>query len=385
MACGAPAAVDEHGHRAGRPPGAAVGHHPRVRPSRRLPRSSWSSVAPATERAPVSRLMRAWIARWASPVRRDSAATSARRSSRRRSRRSWAVSASGREGAAAGAVMVKAASAGLGAGSGVGEQLQRVAGLGGLQDVVVAARARPQGVEGLGGLAALALGDDRLALGLEHERVVALLLDPGGELLEPRVRGQEEVRHLRAVAPAGGAADEAPDDLAEEQLGARGRRVDADAQPRDVDALGDHQHGHEPRAGARGEAGDARRGVGRVGGHDRGPLAGDAGEARGEPLGVVLVDRHHEAAGVGVGAGAQVGQAGVRVAQHVGDPVAVGVERRAQPARGLPRPQHDGEVRPARGGRRSSTPCRRRRCGRSPAGTRRRRARPCSRSRSRRG
>ena len=56
------------------------------------------------------------------------------------------------------------------------------------------------------------------------------------------------------------------------------------------------------------------------------------------------VDRHHEPAGLGVRAGAQVGEAGVGVAQHVGDPVALRVERRAQAAGGLGGGQPDGEV-----------------------------------------
>ena len=59
------------------------------------------------------------------------------------------------------------------------------------------------------------------------------------------------------------------------------------------------------------------RGVGRVGGDDLGPLAADLREPAGEPLGVLLVDRHHEPAGVGVRAAAQGRQLGVGVAQHV--------------------------------------------------------------------
>ncbi len=58
-------------------------------------------------------------------------------------------------------------------------------------------------------------------------------------------------------------------------------------------------------------------------------------EPIGEPLGVLLVGGDHEPAGLGVRAGAQVDQLAVGVAQHVGDPVALGVERGAQPAGGL--------------------------------------------------
>ncbi len=67
----------------------------------------------------MSRLTRAWITLCGSPVRRESAETSARRSSRSRSRRSCAVSSAGRDGALAGAaaVCVNAASAGDGGGS----------------------------------------------------------------------------------------------------------------------------------------------------------------------------------------------------------------------------------------------------------------------------
>ena len=103
----------------------------------------------------------------------------------------------------------------------------------------------------------------------------------------------------------GRAADEAADDLAEEQLGARGGRVHADAQPRDVDALGDHQHRDEPAARAGGEARDPRGRVRGVGGDDLRPLAGDPREPVGELLGVLLVDRHDQPAGVRMRARAQ--------------------------------------------------------------------------------
>ena len=83
----------------------------------------------------------------------------------------------------------------------------------------------------------------------------------GGVKAQPRVVGDEEARPLarHAARPA----DEAADRLAEEQLGRRGRRVDADAQAGDVDALRDHAHGDEPRLVPRGERGDAGRRVGR--------------------------------------------------------------------------------------------------------------------------
>ena len=52
---------------------------------------------------------------------------------------------------------------------------------------------------------------------------------------------------LSPSAPAAG-ADEAADDLAEDHRRLRRGRVDADPQPRDVDALGDHVHGDDPAA-----------------------------------------------------------------------------------------------------------------------------------------
>ena len=137
MACGGARAGGEDRHRPGRPVGehaAQRAAHQRARgvrrSSRRLPRSSWSSVAAATEPAPVSRLMRAWIARWASPVRRDDGGderaalvaqalaalvgrSAAARDGRRRGGRGEGGQR-GRRGAA---------------GAGVGEQLQRLAGL----------------------------------------------------------------------------------------------------------------------------------------------------------------------------------------------------------------------------------------------------------------
>ena len=107
------------------------------------------------------------------------------------------------------------------------------------------------------------------------------------------------------------------------------------------------------------------RGVRRVGGHDLGPLAGDAREPVGEPLGVLLVGRDHEAAGVRVLAGAQVDAAARRrraargAIQSPSGSSAVR-SRRAASAGG----QDDVEVGACARGRRSSTPCRRRRGGR---------------------
>ena len=174
--------------------------------------------------------------------------------------------------------------------------------------------------------------------------MVALLLDLDRELLQPRVRRQEDVAHLHLGR--GSAADEAPDHLAEEQLGAGGRRVDADPQARHVDALGDHQHRDQPGGRPGREARDPRRRVGGVGVHDVRPLAGDPRQPVGELVRVLLVDRDDQAARVRMVAGPDRTQLRVRVAQDVGDPVALGVERRPQAPRGLRRGQHDVEVGP---------------------------------------
>jgi hypothetical protein len=99
--------------------------------------------------------------------------------------------------------------------------------------------------------------------------------------------------------------------------------------------LGDHEHRHEPRRRAGGEPGDPGGGVRRVGGDDLRPLAGDPRQAGGEALGVLLVDRDHETTRVRMVARAQVDQLTVGVGEHVGDPVTLRVERRAQPSRGL--------------------------------------------------
>ena len=154
--------------------------------------------------------------------------------------------------------------------------------------------------------------------------------------------GRKHVAHL--LLRRRRAADEAADDLAEEQLGPRARRVDADPQPRDVDALGHHQDRDEPGPGPVREAGDPRGGVRRVARHDLGPLAGDPLEPGGERLRVLLVGGDHEAAGVRMVAGADALQSQHGVAQDVGDPVAVGVERGAQAAGGLRGAEADAEV-----------------------------------------
>ena len=75
-----------------------------------------------------------------------------------------------------------------------------------------------------------------------------------------------------------------------------------------------------------------------------GALAGDAREPAREPLGVLLVDGDHEATGLGMAAPAQGGELGMGVPEDVVDPVAVGLQRRAQAARGLGGGENDREV-----------------------------------------
>ena len=128
------------------------------------------------------------------------------------------------------------------------------------------------------------------------QRVAALLGDAGGVAAQPRVVGDEEPRALprHAARPA----DEAADGLAEEQLGGGRRGVDADAQARDVDALGDHAHGDEPRVARRGERGDLGRRLRVVGGDEPRRRAEARAEQRGDAARVLLVGGDHEAAGV---------------------------------------------------------------------------------------
>ena len=258
-------------------------------------------------RAPVSRFTRAWMARCGSPVRRARAATSAPRSARRRSRRSWrglgAPDATGRgrrrrrrrgerrEGRRR---------------RGLAEELQRVARLGGLQHLGLAVRARPQRAERVARLGADALDGLRERLGRPaRARARGGAPPPPGSASRRRVGSAGMKRWLICPRGARRAADEAADDLAEEQLGARAGGVDADAQPRDVDALGDHQDGDQPAARCRRRSGrSARPASGASLVTTSGASPATASSRRGERVGVLLVGRHHEPAGVGMVAGA---------------------------------------------------------------------------------
>ena len=183
------------------------------------------------------------------------------------------------------------------------------------------------------GLAALAALGHLLARRPSVQRVVALLLDLHRELLQPRVGRQEDVAHL--ILRRRRAADEAPDDLAEEQLGARGRGVDADAQARDVDALGDHQHRDEPRRRrpprtARSARTRPPRRSGRSG---RSPVIRASRSASFSACSLSIATTSPPASGCSPARSRR--SSASRVAQDVGDPVAVGVERGAQAPRGL--------------------------------------------------
>ena len=218
--------------------------------SSRFARSSWSSVDLLTDAAPTSRLTRALIdaVLLAGPAR-DRADQRAALGAQALALLERRLRLDGAAAAAAG-VVVNAASAGEAAG-GAGSANSCSASPGCV--VCSTSSSRRAHDDSARNASPVSPRSPRSATGspcrLEDQRVVALLLDLDRELLQARVRRQEDVRHLhlgRRRAP-----DEAPDHLAEEELGARGRRVDADPQARDVDALGDHQHRHQPRRRAR--------------------------------------------------------------------------------------------------------------------------------------
>ena len=151
--------------------------------------------------------------------------------------------------------------------------------------------------------------------------------------------------HRRGLAPAPGAHEPA-DGLREEQRRRGARRVDADREPRDVDALGDHADGDHPARGARGELVDPVARAVVVGEHDGRRLARDPREVAGVGARVGLVGRDDHGARVRDGA-PDLGQPAVRRGEHARDPLAVRVERRAPRLRGhvlgerLPQPRAD--------------------------------------------
>ena len=136
--------------------------------------------------------------------------------------------------------------------------------------------------------------------------------------------------HARWSRIAGHPAHEPADGLAEEEVGRHGGGVDADPQPRDVDALADHPHGDQPRLPARGELRDPARRLRVVRGHDHGRRPDLAPQQRGDLPGVVLVHGDDEPAGVGLVA-PDVVEARRRVAQHRRQPLALERQRGPQP------------------------------------------------------
>ena len=161
------------------------------------------------------------------------------------------------------------------------------------------------------------------------EHVVALDLHLGGVLQQRRHRRQE---HRRGLAARPG-THEAADRLGEEQRG-RGRgRVDADREPRDVDALRHHPDRDHPAPVALGELHDLAGAGLLVREHHRGRLARDAAQQLGVGAGGLLVARDHQPARVGDVA-AYLRQPPVGGRQHLRDPRAARVQRGAQRLRG---------------------------------------------------
>ena len=180
------------------------------------------------------------------------------------------------------------------------------------------------------------------------EHVVALGLHLAGQVEQRRHRRQEDARRLAGLPRP----DVAADRLREEQRRRRAGGVDADRQPRHVDALGNHPHRDQPPAGARREVRDACRRAGVVGQHDGRRLAGQPGQHGGIGARGLLVGRDDHGARVGHAAVAQLRQPGVGGLQHRRYPLALrvedrapgprrllGVQRLAQPGRVSPRPR----------------------------------------------
>ena len=148
------------------------------------------------------------------------------------------------------------------------------------------------------------------------EHVVALDLHLGGVAEQARHRRQE---HRRGLAARAG-PHEAADGLGEEERRRGGRRVDADRQPRHVDALGDHPDRDHPAVVALGEGlRSATTPAFSSESTTRRRLAADLLEQRGVGAGGVLVGGDHQPAGVG------------HVAPHLREPPVGGGEHRRDP------------------------------------------------------
>ena len=121
---------------------------------------------------------------------------------------------------------------------------------------------------------------------------VDLVLDLGRVAsAAPARRGGRASSGRRCRSPP----DEPADDLAEDHRRLRRGRVDADPQPRDVDALGDHVDRDDPAARPGGELAEAAVGAGVLVEHDGRRLAGDVGQRRRHDAGVSAVGGDDEA------------------------------------------------------------------------------------------
>ena len=101
----------------------------------------------------------------------------------------------------------------------------------------------------------------RLILG-PSQRVAEFLPHGSGVIAQDGVCG--DVEPARFHGTAWDRADEAPDDLPEHERGLGCRRIYADPQAGDVNSLGDHVHGHDPRVAGVRERGQLLGGPGLV-------------------------------------------------------------------------------------------------------------------------
>ena len=195
----------------------------------------------------------------------------------------------------------------------------------------------------------------------EIERVAALLLDLRGERLQPRVGGRKQVAHLPLRARGCGARSGRPP-------GGRTARCARRSRRRRRAAAGCRRP-RRPSAPTRASAArrrrtrDPRRAPRLVAHHDLRLLAGDPASRVGEPPARAPCRSRPRARRPRGARRRARGQARVGVAQHLAHPVAVRVERGAQPPRRLGLRQHDVEVGAAPAAVAAPTPSRRRRAG----------------------
>ena len=357
MACGRVAGGREHRGRAlgpGRDGRSRAHVLASSRSSRALPFSSCATVAAATVAAPDARV----DARVDRPVRLARAAR--QRGDQRLALLAQALAAARRRVSSPGATARRRRRAARrvgGAGAAdrgrrrrrrrPAEQPELVAGLRGQQQVVEAAGRRQRVEAGVLALARARAGSARLGAGSPASSGSSAWRRSSSTVAASCLSRGSDGRNTQLICSPrpGRAADEAPDDLAEEQLRPRGGGVDADAQARDVDALGDHQHRHEPRLPRRGERGDPPRGVRVVGGDDRRPRAGQplaAASASCSACSLSAAITSPPASGCSPARSSPSRRSASR--STCGDPVALRVQRRAQPPRRLGRGQDDGEV-----------------------------------------